>query len=435
MATEFARDHRSDAVGASHGSRQTMNTALTLSSPGERIAVVDVLRAYALFGIIITHSVTGFLAGQEPVPDFMLCTPLDRAVAQLEHLFTFGKFYSIFSFLFGLSFAIQLRNAMQKGAGFSGRFAWRLVVLALIAVVHGAFFAGDILIVYALLGLLLIPFRSMKTKTLVIVGLILSLNVPGLLLGAAYLAIPAPSPEQLQSNAQMQAQFLQIAQQQFVIKQSGTLAELVQANYTNGVIGKMLFMVITGRLWITFGLFLLGMCAGRLELFKDSEANRAFFRKLLWPAGLAALVTTVIEWRYPMGEQLLSSVDLLHWFSLMVQQISLSTFYVAGITLLYWRRPSQGLLPSLAPVGRMGLTTYLGQTVFGVVVFYGLGFGLLGKIGAAAAVGAAIAFFVLQALLAHWWAKRFKMGPAEWLWRSLTYFKLQPNHRAVAGTV
>ena len=177
------------------------------------------------------------------------------------------------------------------------------------------------------------------------------------------------------------------------------------------------------------------MCAGRLEIFKDSEANRAFFRKLLWPAGLAAFVTTLIEWRYPMGEQLRSAVDLLNWFSLMIQQISLSIFYVAGITLLYWRSPSRGLLPALAPLGRMGLTTYLGQTVFGVLVFYGLGFGLLGKIGAAAAVGAAIAFFVLQVLMAHLWAKRFKMGPAEWLWRSLTYFKLQPNHRAAAGTV
>jgi uncharacterized protein len=130
-----------------------------------------------------------------------------------------------------------------------------------------------------------------------------------------------------------------------------------------------------------------------------------------------------------MGQQMSSAVDLLNWFSMMMQHISLATFYVAALTLLYWRRPSGGLLPALAPLGRMGLTTYLGQTVFGVLVFYGVGLGLLGKIGAAAAIGAAIAFFVLQILLAQLWARRFKLGPAEWLWRSLTYFKLQPNTR------
>jgi uncharacterized protein len=123
-----------------------MQSASPLSVPGERIAVVDVLRAYALFGIIITHSVTGFLAGQPPTPDFMLFTSFDRFVADAENLLTFGKFFTIFSFLFGLSFAIQLRNATQKGVGFSGRFL-ALVVLALIALVHSAFFTGDILIV------------------------------------------------------------------------------------------------------------------------------------------------------------------------------------------------------------------------------------------------------------------------------------------------
>ena len=143
-----------------------MQSASTLPVSGERIAVVDVLRAYALFGIIVTHSVTGFLAGQPPSPDFMTFSSFDRVVSQLEHLLTFGKFFTIFSFLFGLSFAIQLRNATQKGVGFSGRFTWRLLVLALIALVHGAFFTGDILIIYALLGLLLIPFRKLKTRTL-----------------------------------------------------------------------------------------------------------------------------------------------------------------------------------------------------------------------------------------------------------------------------
>jgi uncharacterized protein len=193
------------------------------------------------------------------------------------------------------------------------------------------------------------------------------------------------------------------------------------------------FVLITGRLWITFGLFLLGMVAGRLEIFRDSDASRRFFQKLLVPAGIVSLVTTFVEWRYPVGQQMQSVTDLLRWLSFTLQQVSLSAFYVAGITLLYWRQPSRGLLPALAPAGRMGLTTYLLQTAFGVTLFYGLGFGLLGQLGAAAAVGASLVFFVLQILFAQAWSKRFRMGPVEWLWRSLTWLKPQPNGRAAAA--
>jgi uncharacterized protein len=406
-----------------------MQTASTLSVPGERIAVVDVLRAYALFGIIVTHAATGFLAGQPPERDFMLFSSLDRVVANLEHLLTFGKFFTIFSFLFGLSFAIQLHNATQKGVGFSGRFTWRLIVLALIALVHSAFFTGDILIIYAILGLLLIPFRRLKTRTLLIIALVLVFNIPGLLLGLAQLNALPPTSEQLAANAEFIAQLTKAAQRAFEIKQSGSLAELVPINFTSGMLSKFAFMIFTGRLWITFGLFLLGMCAGRLEIFRDTEANRRFFRRLMWPAAAVALVTTLVEIVHPSGFQIRSSMDLLASFSFTVQQVSLSAFYVAAVTLLYWRRPASGLLPAIAPLGRMGLTTYLGQTVFGVLLFYGLGLGMLGKLGVAAAVGAAIAFYSLQILLARAWMTRFSLGPVEWFWRSLTYFKLQPNTR------
>jgi uncharacterized protein len=143
-----------------------------------------------------------------------------------------------------------------------------------------------------------------------------------------------------------------------------------------------------------------------------------------------ALVTSIVAIVRPVGFQVSSLADLLASFSFTVQQLSLSAFYVAAVTLLFWRQPTRGLLPALAPLGRMGLTTYLTQTAFGVLLFYGLGFGLLGKIGVATAVGAAIAFYVLQVLLAQAWMKHFKLGPAEWLWRSLTYFKLQPLSRA-----
>src|SRR5262245_53753708 len=120
-----------------------------MSNPQDRIAAVDVLRAVALFGIVINHSEFEFLVGPNPYPDFGHVRDLDPLVSQLVAWFTTGKFFAIFSFLFGLSFAIQLDNAARKGAAFAGRFAWRLTVLLAIGFVHSIVFTGDILMIYA----------------------------------------------------------------------------------------------------------------------------------------------------------------------------------------------------------------------------------------------------------------------------------------------
>lgn len=393
--------------------------------PG-RIEVVDVLRGFALFGIMVAHSAMGFLAGRPPRPGFLNFTPLDGFVNQAAILLFNGKFFTVFSFLFGLSFAIQMRSAARKGAGFSGRYAWRLVVLALIALVHGAFFSGDILIIYAFLGLLLIPLQKANTRILVVTGLLLVLNVPGLILGLSRLGDPPPPA---QSSAQVVSTKPPVSESQrhFDIKQTGSVRELVRLNLgAETLLGKAGFQIATGRLWMTFGLFLLGLCAGRAALFVDTEANRAFFRKLLIGGGLIALPTTVVA-VVQFGPPAPGMIGVLTSFSLSLQQASLSAFYVAAVTLLYWRDPIRGLLPRLAPMGRMGLTTYLMQSVFGLALFYGIGFGMLGHLGTATAVGAGIAFFVVQVMLARWWMSRFSLGPVEWLWRSLTHLKIQPN--------
>src|SRR5690606_5388568 len=109
----------------------------------DRIAVVDMLRAFALFGILITHAERGFLAGPPPAPGYDVFGPLDQIADTMTRVFTTGKFFTLFSFLFGLSFAIQIDRASQKGVPFAGRFTWRLALLFAIGFVHNAFFSGD----------------------------------------------------------------------------------------------------------------------------------------------------------------------------------------------------------------------------------------------------------------------------------------------------
>jgi uncharacterized protein len=398
----------------------------------DRIAVVDVLRAFALLGIVIIHSAMGFLAGPSPEPQFNSFSSLDRVVDDLVRIFTFGKFFAIFAFLFGLSFAIQLENSTRKGTAFSGRFTWRLVILLAIGFVHSLFFSGDILIIYAVLGLLLVPLRKVRSSVLIIAALIFILNVPGLVMGVLQVSAPPATPEQQQVNIESGKQFRQMAQRQFDIKQSGTLAEVVKLNFTESFTGKLFFQIVTGRLWVTFGLFLLGLYAGRMNIFRESDVNRHIFKRLLVWAGSAALITSVIAIVYPGATRAQSLQDVLSGFAFSIQQASLAAFYVAAITLLFWKKPTQGLLPRLAPMGKMGLTTYLTQSVFGLVVFYGFGFGLLGKLGVASCVAIGILFFIAQMYFARWWMSYFNLGPAEWLWRSLTYFKAPANIRVPA---
>jgi uncharacterized protein len=404
-----------------------MTAAANTALQPARIVVVDVLRAFALLGIIITHSVDGFLAGPEPMKNFMVFSSFDAFALQAEKLLTFGKFYTLFSFLFGLSFAIQMRNAADKGRAFGGRFVWRLLVLLLIAIVHGAFFSGDVLIIYAFLGLLLMLFRNRSTKALVITAVILVLNVPGMLLATA-IAFGSQQPEVQAAQAKDTVQREEVALRHYAIKKSGDAGALVEINLSNGLVNKFAFMIVSGRLWVTFGLFLLGLVAGRLELFRDTTQNREFFKKLLVRAAPVAVVTSIITLVLPVGFVPLTYPEIGGWIAMALQQVAMSVVYLAGVTLLFWRNPG-GFLSGLAPTGKMGLTTYVMQSVFGLFVFYGFGFGLIGEVGVAAAIGLALLFFIAQIIMARLWLAHFSMGPLEWLWRALTYFSLRPNRQ------
>jgi uncharacterized protein len=397
-----------------------------------RIALIDALRGFALFGIIINHIAMSFLAGPPPPGNeqFNIHSPLDTAFNTAAFHLTFGKFFTIFSFLFGLSFAIQLANAASKERAFALRFLWRLMILFAIGFVHNMFFSGDILVIYAALGLLLLPARYLGNKLLLPLALLLVVNTPSLIQSLLQLNAPPPSQAQIAANIEGGKAFAKVAQEQFSIKQSGSLLQVVQMNAIGALVMKLWFQLMTGRLWVTFGLFLLGMYAGRKKIFQHNESNQQFFKRLCLWSGLTAVVSTIFAAFYgnPFGGAG-SLLQVMGNFSFNIHQASLSAFYVSGIVLLYWRASNPVTLNLLVPVGQMGLTTYLLQSVFGLLLFYGFGLGLLGKIGVAASIGLGICFFFLQILFARWWMARYPYGAVEWVWRSLTYFRMQPMRR------
>ena len=394
-----------------------------------RIEVVDSLRGFALLGIIITHCAGQYLAGPTPPSAGMLnlFLPFDKILGEILMYLTFGKFFTIFSFLFGLSFAIQKDSASQAGRSFVGRTLWRLVILFLIGFIHSMFYSGDILRIYAFLGLFLILFRNANNRVLVIVGMLLVFNAPLFIGRISSQFTSPPTKEQIEAGKADGQAFMKTAEKEFQIKQSGTLAEVVNINFKGGLMGTLGFQIFTGRLFITLGLFLLGLWAGRKQLFIQNPQNQLFFNTLFRWSLIIAFISTVsviVMGGMSIMENLQGWIGFIKATMSDVHQISLSVFYVSGVTVLFWKTKSVFLL-NLIPVGRMGLTTYLMGTAFGVITFLGYGFGQLGHLGLAASVALGIFFFALQIPFSKWWLSKYHFGPVEWLWRSLTYMKAQ----------
>jgi len=394
-----------------------------------RIEIIDILRGFTLLGIIIIHFAEQYYAGMHPQAhaNFNIKFLGDDIMQGIIGVFISGKFFAIFSFLFGLSFFLQL-DSSKGGAAFSLRFLWRLIILLAIGTVHHLHYRGDILTIYAMLGVGLLIFFRLPDKALLILAIFLTLNIPSVItrcinaMQATEQTTPPPAPP---------ADAVDNNQVYYDIIKSGHYVELLKANWKEFEF-KYRFQVESGRIYITLGLFLLGLYAGRKKVFENLTDNLPLFRKLLkgsaWSIlGVVLFVLTLF------GGFHLSGIVLpqaLQWaiggFAFDAFNIALAVIYVSAIVLLFQKEKWKNRLMKLYEVGRMGLTTYLMQTFFGVLIFFGIGLNLLGEIGSLASAGIALVIFVLQIYFSKWWLARFKYGPVEWLWRSLTYLKVQP---------
>jgi uncharacterized protein len=389
----------------------------------DRIEIIDILRGFALLGIIIVHFTEQYYAGQAPdaVKDFGAKNIADNIVLGFSGMFVQGKFYMIFSFLFGLSFFIQ----MDKNNGsptFLLRFAWRLIVLFAIGFLHHLHYRGDILTIYAVLGFSLLLCYKLSDKALLIIALFLIFNIPSLgvrLYQAAFEINPFPDSDQKQ------------LQLYFDTVKSGSYVDIIKANFYE-LPSKPDFQIMSGRLYITLGLFLLGLYAGRKNFFGKWEEQIPWIKKLckisLWTI-LASVIFTLAFFGGTHAAGLKLS-NVIQWavggFALDVFNTCLAVLYVMGILLLFRKEKWQPRLMQFYALGRMGLTTYLMQTLFGFFIFFSVGLGLLGEIGALPCMLIGLAVYVFQIFFSKWWLKNFRFGPVEWLWRSLTYFKIQP---------
>jgi uncharacterized protein len=365
-------------------------------SRGERIATLDVLRGFALFGVLLAY--TFWSLGTAPEETW---TPIDRGLAWAEETFLDGKFMTLFSFLFGLGFAVFLERASARSADPVPTYVRRLAVLLVIGLVHALTLRdGDILAPYAILGFLLLLFRRASNRVLAIAFVVLAFLPPVATWAIAHTGIRLPKRPDETGLGWFQVRYAYVRY----------------------------WYAVNPIYWpYNLALFLAGLWVGRRRIFENLPERIRLFRGVLF-AGLlvgfgaqaARVALLPAGANAPPTPERRLALDLLwtsHW-------LGLAAFYAAAVTLVTskpaWRRPAGWL----AAVGRTALTNYLMQAALIVPICFA--FGLWDRVTPRLAVLLALVVGVFQVAASVWWLERFQFGPAEWLWRSLTYGRRQP---------
>ncbi|MEU6783561.1 DUF418 domain-containing protein [Nonomuraea angiospora] len=372
---------------------------------------MDALRGFALLGILVVNIAflaSGYRMAGMAEPAFQ--SPMDWTVRFTVTLLVENKFYLLFSFLFGYSFTLQVDSAARQGRPFGPMFLRRLAGLLLIGLAHAVLlFPGDILTTYAAVGLALLIFRKLRPKTAVVLAVMLTAT---LALGFVLLALLAT----------------------FGLDMGGTVADsAAEATKADTALAASAVQIISEHLRklsliIVFRVLfqgpavlaacLIGLAVGKLGAMRDLSAHTGTLRKLQWTGftvGLAgAFIYTTSAWHGTMHKFWGEAVDL-------VTAPLLAAAYAATFLRLLPYMPR--IARALAAPGRMALSNYLAQSLICSLIFTGYGLALVDRVSPPLEVLIALGVFVCQVFYSHWWLKRHRYGPVEWLLRFLTYWR------------
>ncbi len=405
----------------------------------ERIETMDVLRGFALLGILLMN-IEGFVG---PLMESLTgvnarFSGADRTMDALIYILVQGKFITLFSLLFGMGFAVMLERAQARGGSGTGLYARRLLALLAIGLVHVLLiWSGDILVSYALLGfVLLLFFRRTPVSRLPkwgIAAVLLPLLLMWLWAGSLHLAQsdPQAAAEVQKGMAKQGQQIAAMIDAQRQAYGSGTYAQAVAQRAQD--FGFMMFgLMFFGPL--VLGMFLFGAWFVRSGAIRDPASRLPLYRRLLVIGlGLGLPLMLWSFWMHPthsMTEMSLSSAA--SQSAGQIANVLMCFAYFSTIVLLMQRSAWRARLNWMAPAGRMALTNYLMQSVICTAIFYGYGLGYFEQLPRAWQPLFVLAVFVLQVWFSRWWLSRFRYGPMEWLWRWLTYLERPAMRLATA---
>lgn len=386
----------------------------TLNDKSRNVAI-DALRGFAVMGIILLHNIEHFNFYSFPDAANETIKALDTTLWDMMFFAFSGKTYAIFALLFGFTFYLQSRSSEKRGEDFRNRYMWRLLLLLGFGFINAAFFPGEILVLYALVGLVLVPVRYWGNKALFAMAVFLMLQPVEWVKILYSVFNPLENPQQM------------IFSLGDVYPQLGghSFWEMVKVNLVTGQLASLNWAWCYGRVFQTASLFMLGILLGRLGYFDASSDDSLRKSRDFWIKVLCiSLPLTLVM--YYFKEFVYTQIEIK--FMLSSLKTVLNSWYnfffmlciVASFLLLYWTCGGK-VQRILAPYGRMSLTDYVSQSVIGSFLYFGYGLELHKVCGTTYCLLVGIVFLALQVAFAHWWFKHFKRGPLETVWHKLTW--------------
>jgi uncharacterized protein len=396
--------------------------------PAERVVSLDFLRGIAVLGILIMNiqSFSMIEAAYLNPSAYGDLTGLNRWVSILSHIFADQKFMNIFSILFGAGILLMTGKAEARGGRSVGLHYRRMFWLFVIGAMHAyLLWRGDILVLYALCSVYVYWFRRSSPRKLLIIGLIF-LSVASLFSFISGWSMPYWPEEGVREFTENWRPGEEKIEAELAAFRGGWQEQMPYRVKSALAFHTFIFLIWGG--WRAGGLMLMGMALFKWGVL-TARRSKKFYRTLAAAAfgvGLPVVGLGVI-YNYSVGwsvKSMFFGSQFNYWGSILV-----SLAYIAAIMLVYFRLAQGGLVDLIAKVGRAAFTNYLGATFICTTIFYGHGLGLFGRVERYQQILIVFGVWALQLLFTHLWMSRFRFGPFEWLWRTLTYMKPQPMRK------
>lgn len=408
-------------------------TLIIPTQTNERETFMDALRGFAILGIFIANlAYLSFYNDNAKVVSPWMVEGWDHTMRFLHYLFIEGKFYSIFSLLFGWGIALQFKRGATKRIDAFPIVKRRLFIMLLLGALHLLIWTGDIVFFYALLGFIMLPLRKFSNKTLLITGVLLILSpivLYGLKMTFPILNYPA---EKLYETGNRITTFFfgEMSREKYMsLMHEGSWLDQLKVNIAEFFF-RYGYLFYVSRISKVVGMFLIGYVIGRSDFYKNLQQHKKTVYTII---GIGLVVG--LTFNYFLASYM-SSENSGEYYDLQLSGWYLTIFYALGVVPLaltyvglmmlgFQTKPGNKLLQIVAPVGKMAFTNYIMHSLIGNFVFLGAGLDMMGQVGPVYFTLFGITVFIFQVIFSTIWLKYFHYGPIEWFWRSLTYNKRQ----------
>ena len=409
-------------------------SATTPTQNNERETFMDALRGFAILGIFIANLAhLSFYNDDAEIVSPWMVEGWDHTIRFLHYMFIEGKFYSIFSLLFGWGIALQLKRGASRGIDAFPIVKRRLSIMLLLGALHLLIWTGDIVFFYALLGFIMLPLRKFSNKKLLIAAVLLILS-PILLYGLkmTFPILNYPT-EKLYETANRVTTFFfgEMSREKYMnLMHAGSWLDQLKVNMAEFFF-RYGYLFYVSRIPKVVGMFLIGYVIGRTDFYKNIIQHKKIVYKIIILGLLIGLPANYLLASY------MSSPISGEYYNLQVSGLKMTIYYALGVAPLaltyvglmmlgFQTKPGNKVLQVAAPVGKMAFTNYIMHSLIGNFVFLGAGLDMMGQVGLVYFTLFGITVFIFQIIFSTVWLKYFQFGPIEWFWRSLTYKKRQP---------